>query len=130
MKIETCYKCKMEFGMSDSFYDTMLRLKEGGKFFCPAGHSQHYVTGESDLEKMRRERDRAVQEQARLYACVKEEREDKEAAHRQNIATRGVITRMKNRAANGVCLCCNRTFTNLQKHMETKHPRFKKEDAA
>lgn len=130
MKIETCYQCKMEFGMSDSFHDTMMRLKESGKFFCPAGHVQHYVTGEHPQETLRRERDRAIQEQARLHDLIREERQRKEAAQRQTIATRGVVTRMKNRASNGVCLCCNRSFANLQKHMATKHPKFRKEEVA
>jgi hypothetical protein len=120
----------MEFGLPDSFYDTALRMREKMNFYCPAGHSQHFCTGQSDLEKMRLERDRAVQEQARLHDRIREERESREAMERKNIATRGVVTRMKNRAANGVCLCCNRTFANLQKHMETKHPQFKKEDVA
>lgn len=130
MKIEHCYTCKMEFGMSDSFHDSMLRLKESGKFFCPAGHSQHYVTGEHPQDALRRERDRLLQEQARLNDRIREEREAKEAEQRKNTATRGVVTRMKNRSANGVCLCCNRTFSDLQKHMKTKHPEFKKKDAA
>lgn len=130
MKIETCYTCKMEFGMSDSFYDTMLRLKEGGKFYCPAGHTQHYITGETELDKMRRRAEKAEQDRAYWQDRIREVGEEKAAIERKNIAIRGVVTRMKNRAANGVCLCCNRTFTNLQKHMETKHPQFKKEDAA
>jgi hypothetical protein len=26
--------------------------------------------------------------------------------------------------ANGVCVCCNRSFKNLAAHMQTKHPEF------
>jgi hypothetical protein len=33
-----------------------------------------------------------------------------------------VVTRLKNRAAAGLCTCCNRSFQNLRKHMEIKHP--------
>lgn len=130
MKIETCYTCRMEFGMTDSFFDSMNRLKEKGMFYCPAGHGQHYVTGESALDKMRRERDRAIQEQARLHERIREETERKEALQRKNIATRGVVTRIKNRISNGVCPCCNRTFINLHNHMKTKHPDYKKENVA
>ena len=28
------------------------------------------------------------------------------------------------RTGNGVCPCCKRSFTNLRRHMNTKHPNF------
>jgi hypothetical protein len=31
------------------------------------------------------------------------------------------------RIGNGVCPCCNRSFTNLRRHMTTKHPEYPKE---
>lgn len=130
MKTTICFTCKMEFGMSDSFYDTMLRLKEKGSFYCPAGHGQHFITGESETDKLRRERDKLIQDKAYLHDRIKQESEAKEAERRKNVAQRGVVTRMKNRSANGVCLCCNRTFADLQRHMTTKHPEFKKEEVA
>ena len=40
---------------------------------------------------------------------------------------KGTKTRMRNlktRVHNGVCPCCSRTFTNLQRHMATKHPEY------
>lgn len=39
-------------------------------------------------------------------------------------AARGQVTRLKNRAAAGVCPCCNRTFHQLVRHMAAKHPDF------
>lgn len=41
---------------------------------------------------------------------------------------KGVATRLKNRAAHGVCPCCNRTFQQLARHMSAKHPDFKTAD--
>ncbi len=34
------------------------------------------------------------------------------------------MTKVKKRAANGVCPCCNRTFSDLARHMKAKHPDF------
>lgn len=45
---------------------------------------------------------------------------------RQLSAARGQVTRIKNRVGNGVCPCCNRSFGNLHRHMQTKHPGWKK----
>ena len=96
--LETCFQCKVAFAMSDEVHAVALQKREAGGFFCPNGHSQVYVTGESETEKLRRERDRLIQEQARLHDRIREEREGKEAVQRQNIATRGAVTRMKDRA--------------------------------
>lgn len=37
---------------------------------------------------------------------------------------KGAHQRTKNRVAKGVCPCCNRSFTNLAKHMAGQHPDF------
>jgi hypothetical protein len=89
--LETCFRCKVEFAMSDEVHAVAVQRRESGCFYCPNGHSQVYVTGETEVEKMRRERDRAIQEQARLHDRIREERESREAMERKNIATRGVV---------------------------------------
>jgi len=90
-------------------------------FHCVNGHRQHFPQ-ETELEKTKKllESERRWREQ---------ERAKREAAERQVIAAKGQITKIKNRVGNGVCPCCNRTFVNLQRHMGTKHPDFKSEEA-
>lgn len=45
-------------------------------------------------------------------------------------AARGQVTRLKRRAANGVCPCCTRTFADLKRHMANQHPDFTLESDA
>ncbi len=71
------------------------RMDDHESFFCPNGHKQSYQ-GQSEAEKLRDE----------LLARTEE------------------LTSLKNRIANGVCPCCNRTFVNLGRHIGTKHPQF------
>lgn len=102
----SCGSCGIEFAVPTCFYNE--KQKEGPRqsWFCPNGHERHFA--ESQVDKMRRERDRAVQEQARLSELVaSKERE---------------VTRLKKRSASGTCSCCNRTFANMARHMKTKHP--------
>lgn len=33
-------------------------------------------------------------------------------------------SKLKLRAANGVCPCCNRTFKQLAAHMSSQHPKY------
>ncbi|MBF9050603.1 hypothetical protein GTA62_14880 [Roseobacter sp. HKCCD9010] len=120
--IETCCKCKTRFGISDEVYRVALQQREHGSFHCPHGHSQHYVTGETEIEKLRRERDRLKQNNAYEVDRRRAAEADAEAQKRSAAAYKGAATRMKNRAKAGVCPCCNRTFQNLARHMASQHP--------
>lgn len=130
MKIIRCYKCKTEFGMADDIYNIALSRREKFAFYCPNGHDQHFITGESEEEKLRRERDQLKQSIAYEQDRLRAEREAREAAERRVRAARGQITKLKNRASKGVCPCCNRHFTNLERHMHSQHPGFTSEPDA
>jgi hypothetical protein len=128
---ETCYRCGVVFGMPRALHNTCRRDKQ--TFYCPNGHGQAYTTSEADELRARLQK----QEQATSIARAEAERERRwrlEAAEerrhleRRLAATRGATTRLKNRVANGVCPCCNRTFVNLQRHMATKHAGFVAEE--
>lgn len=59
---------------------------------------------------------------------MRAEQAHREAAQHQSRAFKGVVTKLKKRAANGVCPCCNRTFVDLARHMAGKHPTFLAEE--
>src|SRR3990167_10385434 len=107
-----------------SLNDAALRGRGRIEFFCAYGHGQVYTEGESEETKLRRERDRLMQRLAQkddeIRAAVDLQRE----AERSAAAFRGQVTRVKNRVGNGVCPCCNRTFSDLARHMHSKHPDY------
>lgn len=111
-----CCKCGVVFWVPARL--NAARRKDGGTFYCPNGHAQHYT--ETDADRFRRERDRLQQKISEM-----QDRADKK--DRQVAAYRGQITKLKNRASKGVCPCCNRSFQNLRRHMESQHPDFEKE---
>jgi len=128
---ETCYKCAVVFGMPRVLYNTCRRDKQ--VFYCPNGHGQSYTTSEADDLRAKLQK----QEQATAAARAEAERErrwrqegyeERQRLECRLAAQRGVTTRIKNRVANGVCPCCNRTFVNLQRHMATKHAGFVAEE--
>lgn len=98
------------------------RRKDGQSFFCINGHSQFFRPGKSQeqilrerLEKTERERDAA---RARETMARNNERS---ARHGAAIA-RGKLKAQLERIANGVCPCCRRSFSNVRRHMASKHP--------
>ena len=121
-----CYTCKTPMMIPRELKEAALRARgpNGIHFFCAYGHSQHYAWGESELEKMRRERDRLAQQIAERNDALKIARDAREHAENQLRGTRGALTRIKNRVAHGVCPCCKRTFGDLARHMASQHPTY------
>lgn len=119
---DTCCRCKSTMWLPAAVYAVARERQEEFTFYCSNGHAQHYTTGETETDKLRRERDRLNQRLAEKDDDIRREREAREAAERQAAAARGQVTKIKKRVGNGVCPCCTRSFANLRRHMETKHP--------
>lgn len=86
-----------------------------GSHYCPNGHSLSFK--ESENTRLRRERDRLVQDQARLEEGIA-------SRDRELVAERNKAKRAAKRISAGVCPCCTRNFVNMARHMKTKHPEF------
>jgi hypothetical protein len=67
-----------------------------------------------------RERDLLRKEQQRHQAT----RDLLQAEERSHVSTKGQLTKARNRAKAGLCPCCNRHFTNVERHVKSKHPDF------
>lgn len=92
-------------------------------WYCPNGHNLGYNdNSKAELEAERLasnlqwERDRA----GRLSA-------DLDQTKARLSAQKGATTRAKRRHAAALCPCCNRSFVQLRRHMEAKHPDYKPE---
>jgi hypothetical protein len=117
----TCYKCAVLFAVP-AYFKTK-RLEDHETFWCPNGHSQAF-TGKSEAEKLREQLEReqrALGFAREREAALRQQRDTLE--HRLN-GTKGALTKIKKRVAGGCCPCCKRSFTDLRRHMTTKHPDF------
>jgi DNA-binding XRE family transcriptional regulator len=112
--VEECCECGMAFAMTRDFRDR--RINDRDWFYCPKGHAQHY-TGKTEEQKLREQL-----EKAQLDAAQESIKASSYKQQRDEVAR--TYCRMRTRVKNGVCPCCNRTFTKLLAHMRTKHPSF------
>lgn len=112
-EIQDCCDCGVRFGVPDGF--TANRRKDKRAFTCPNGHSMSYK--ESEADRLRRERDNLQQQIAR----VEDEKRTAQAETEKAVAAK---KRLEKRINAGVCPCCTRSFTNMARHMKTKHPEF------
>jgi len=111
----TCYKCGVLFAAPTYFM--IKRREDTGIFWCPNGHNQAFV--ESETHRLRQQLDNQIRTATEMAerARVAEQARQKSDAQ---------LKRLNKRVAAGVCPCCNRTFSNLARHMKTKHAEKRK----
>lgn len=119
--IEECINCGVQFGMTSQMHDHFRQNRKS--FHCPNGHSMYYP---EDTEKLRMQRKIDKLANCNNHLIEQSEASDREIRTlvKKVSAHKGQVTKIKNRIKAGVCPCCNRTFQNLQKHMETQHKDF------
>lgn len=124
-----CITCKCQVWIPNALHEAAHAAAGKLSFYCSYGHEMVFSRGESELDKIRRERDRLTQRLAEKDDEITRQRERTDAAERRRAAAQGQVTKIKNRVGNGVCPCCNRTFQNLANHMAHQHPTFTAEAA-
>lgn len=111
LEVETCCECSIVFAMPD--YLVRRRQSEGGSFYCPNGHQQHYAETE-----VRRLKNKLAEQTITASRMVERARLAEEAEQKATME----LKRINKRVHAGVCPCCNRTFQQLARHMKNKHP--------
>lgn len=115
-----CVNCDIGFAVPERWLAN--RRKTGETMWCPNGHQLSYAETEEDrLRKhLEAEQRRVIQANAARAAAERE----RQAAERSASAFKGQATRLRKRIGNGVCPCCNRHFSNVERHISNKHPEF------
>ena len=114
LTVTTCW-CGIKLAVPDN----LLRWAQESRnnpIYCPIGHT--FVFHNSFEEKLKQEQQR---HQATRDLLTQEER--------SHSATKGQLTKTKKRVAKGVCPCCKRHFTNVERHMASQHPEYAPEAA-
>lgn len=114
-----CANCGVIWAVTADY--EQRRREDHREFFCPNGHSQVFKA-ETATEKAARE---AKEHAAYWQDRAKGEERRLEAEKRSHAATKGQLTRTRNRALNGVCPECHRHFANVERHIHNKHPEAK-----
>ena len=127
MEVIHCANCAIMFGVPTRFDKD--RRNDHQSFYCPMGHINIYK-GETEAEKMRRERDIYIQRVAQRDDEIKRQKSLREVAERQTAAARGQVTKIKKRVGAGMCPHCRRTFSQLTNHVRMMHPKEMKCEAA
>lgn len=116
--IEQCCNCHIRFAMPEAMYNKLQQ--QGGSFYCPNGHGQHYT--EPDNKKLKAQIERLEMQKHNLDEVINIHKRTIEQLGYSIRAQKAAKTKILNRVTNGVCPCCNRQFKDLQNHFKSKHP--------
>lgn len=126
-----CGSCDVQFALSTDKYNKVVET--GEFFYCPNGHRIRYTDNENsilkrdlDAQKFETERQRRYKEEE--IQRNTEKQKELESTRHQLHGTQGALTKIKKRIGAGMCPVpgCKRHFTNLDHHLHTQHPDYKK----
>lgn len=117
-----CGTCGERFCITDELYNVLKRSQQ--TWHCPHGHQRYFPLGKSREEKLQEQLEEERRWRQRAEQRVAQARDEAEHQRRRANGYKGHATRITKRAKAGVCPCCNRSFENLRRHMQTKHPTF------
>lgn len=120
-----CPSCSVVYAVPADFRSR--RQNDGKSFFCPNGHSLSY--GDTLEKRLQRQLDNMQDQRDAANERARRERERGDRLKASRAAYKAQTTKLKKRAAAGVCPCCNRQFQDLHRHMKNKHPEFVEEHA-
>lgn len=109
-----CGECGVTFAMTETFRGE--RKRDHNTWYCPNGHARHYPN-KSEVEILREqlaEKERQLAFERARAATNYAAREKAEKAERK----------LKKRVSAGVCPCCQRTVSQMARHIKTKHPEY------
>lgn len=129
LDVKHCPICGVLYAVDSVLMDCHDR--DGTSWHYPNGHSLHFTKPKAVREKERADaaeaRARSAEDTARFW------RQRDKDTRRSLAATKGHLTRMRNRIAQGVCPVqgCKRSgFSNVMRHIASKHPEWHHEHAA
>lgn len=128
LEIRVCPTCGITYALPQRVVED--RRETGRSWYCPNGHTLSFTKSESDRlreesQRLQRKLDDEKANAAWWRNRADSERRETEHARAQANGYKGALTKVKKRVGNGVCPCCNRSFVDLGRHMEAKHPAFK-----
>lgn len=113
LEATSCCVCGIQFGVPPYFIANAR--KNAGSLYCPNGHRLGW--SETEAEKLRKQLDA---ERNRVEFFKREAEQARVLARAAKASTTKVKKKLE-RIEKGVCPQCNRTFSNVARHMQTKH---------
>jgi hypothetical protein len=114
--LEECCNCGTPFMIPKRLQKQLINNQN--TFYCPSGHPQSYC-GKTEAQKLKEKLDLLQQESQQNEQKWMDKYLDE-------VSVKQKLEKQLKRVHNGVCPCCNRSFQNLKRHIDTMHPELNK----
>jgi len=121
LSVTNCGVCGGSYALSQKCM--AYKRQHGGYWNCPYC-KQSWGYGTSEIDEKNNEITRLKRTIEYAETDLSHAKELKNKALHSARTIKGHLTRTKNRIANGVCPCCNRSFKNLHNQMSRQHPDY------
>ena len=123
LTVLTCCKCGGSVGLHAQWVEMAQTVRQHKhQFWCPYCRTTQGWGGLSKEDELKRDLQQLQASNDRLAGKARDALAEAEHFRRSRDGVKGVVAKLKKRVGRGVCPCCNRHFSNLQRHMESKHP--------
>ena len=113
-----CPVCGVHYGLDEKFRQWAVDDSTKG-WYCTNGHRLVFTKSNLDCEReARQEAERQLKAERGWSEHLSTQLAETE---RSLSATKGQVTRLRNRAKNGICAFCHRHFENVERHMRARH---------
>lgn len=121
-----CGECGGTYALNTRYVNQ--KQTNGGYWNCPYCKCSWGYGDQSENARLKKELELERKRKEWAQKDAERAKEQRDAAQYRERAQKAAKTRIKNRIAKGVCPCCNRTFSDLSRHMSTKHPEYAKSE--
>ncbi len=133
--VVNCAGCGAAFGINDSLYLRAV-IEKQRSVYCPSCGVKFHWEGKTPVQTVREEMQRklnvANSRADNQEVDARRQKKRAEIAVKSLSATKGVVTKMKNRVSKGACPVpgCKRSFdkSRLERHIKSKHPDYCSEE--
>ena len=119
----TCGQCAGVYALSARYHQNAA--EKGTSWNCPYCRTGWGFSSEGgENAKLRRKVERAEADRDFWSKYSSEREQERDRARHQRDGFKGAMVKAKRRVGKGVCPCCSRSFANVRRHMESKHPGY------
>lgn len=120
MTAVTCGECGGSYAITTRHFNQCR--ERGESWNCPYCCVGWGFAGRGKIAELKAEIEREKRRADFHQTHGRRMAEERDHEKRRASSFKGHLTRVKTRVGRGVCPCCNRTFENLRRHMESQHP--------
>lgn len=117
-----CGECGGTYAINERYREQ--KATAGGSWNCPYCRVGWGYSNNNENARLKKELTNTQKRLEWQSEAARKARDEAEHQRRVGLGYKGALVKTKKRIGKGTCPCCKRHFSNVEKHMATKHPEY------